>query len=82
LVESINIDAFKYDGRTIEASYKAQQRVTTIIMAAIEKAGSEDRQILALHNKAVMHPQILMVAKNKNDMQKIEAVRSGQYLRE
>jgi hypothetical protein len=61
LVQSIEFNVFKYDGtRNDKAAKRAQQRTTSKIVDAIEEAGSECLQILALH-KAVAHPQIRMV---------------------
>ena len=61
-VKSIDFDAYKSDGRNDQSAKRAQQRATSKIVDAIEKAGSEGLQILALH-KAVAHPRIRLVSR-------------------
>lgn len=66
-IPSINFDAFKGGGRNGECAKKAQNRAATKIIEAIEKAGSECQQVLALH-KAVSHPRLGLVAKSAGFM--------------
>jgi hypothetical protein len=64
--EELNFDAFrknkKGNNRQPRAAKKAQERATSNILQAIEDAGTQPKQALALH-KALLKPAIQLVAK-------------------
>ena len=61
-VPVVDFGAFKGNGRNDESGKKAQRRAAVKICTAIENAGSECQQVLALH-KAVSKPRLGVVAR-------------------